>query len=151
MQRRRPPHPPASTSRPRVGWGSNAKSRWLRSLRCGAGSARQPGRAPGGGDFCARRPECDTFTTSSLALVPVVCPRRAAFCCISTLGPALWWRAMAIDCCSCLSMARSRRPRRRSTALEGCPLVSIATGDSQKGARLSKRRLVVVVVVLSCY
>ena len=47
--------------------------------------------------------------------VPV--ERRPAGTPLFSLGPALWWsaaaRAMAIDCWSCLSMARSRRPRRR--------------------------------------
>ena len=89
------PDAPASTGRPRVGRGSPAKHRWLRSLRCGAGSARQPGRTPGGGVFCPCRASYVAFTTSSLALARVVCPRRAAFCCNSTFGPALWWSAAA--------------------------------------------------------
>ena len=50
-----------------------------------------------------------------------------------SLGPALWWiaaaRAMPIDCCSCLSMARSRRSLRRWAALS-CPLaITSSTGD----------------------
>ena len=84
----------------------------------------------------------------------VVCPRRAAFCCISTfsLGPALWWsaaaRAVAIDCCSCLSMARSRRPRRR-WATHSCPLAIISsTSDTKKEGTLARKGCVVVVVVV---
>ena len=104
--------------------------RRLRSLLCGPGSARLPGRTPGGGAGCARRPSCVTCSSTSLALAAVFCPRRAPFCCISTFsfGPALWWRAaaraMRTVCCSCRSIERSRRSRRRRAAPEGCPLES---------------------------
>ena len=69
-------------------------------------------------------------------------PVGQRFCCSSTcvsFGPALWWsaaaRAMAIDWCSCLSMARSRRPRRRWAAPEGCPLAifTIQATQTKKG------------------
>ena len=68
------PNAPASTCKPRVGRQSPGKCRWLRSLLCGPGSARMPGRALGGGVFCAREPECDACSTSSLTLVEVFSP-----------------------------------------------------------------------------
>ena len=101
--------------------------RRLRSLLCGPGSARLPGRTPGGGAVCARRPSCVACSSTSLALAAVFCPRGAPFCCISTFstGPALWWRAaaraMRTVCCSCRGIERSRRSRRRRAAPEGCP------------------------------
>ena len=105
--------------------------RTVRSLLCGPGSTRLPGRTPGGGVLCPRRASCASCTTSSLALAPVFCPRRAAYCCSSTCfsnGPALWWsaaaRAMRTVCCSCRSIERSRRSRRRRAAPVGCPLSS---------------------------
>ena len=129
----------ANDGTPRRGVSPEERRR-LRSLLCGAGSARLPCRTPGGGVFGPRRASCASCTTSSLALAPVFCPRRAAYCCNSTFfsfGPALWWsaaaRAMAIDCCSCLSMARSRRPRRRwATPVTGCPLATIAIQVTQR-------------------
>ena len=79
----------------------------------------RPGRFPGRGRFCARRPSCCAWTSPSPALEAVFCPRGAPFCCFSTfsLGPALWWRAaaraMRTVCCLCRSIERSRRSRRR--------------------------------------
>ena len=72
------------------------------------------------------------------ALAAVFCPRGAPFCCISTFtfGPALWWRAaaraMRTVCCSCRSIERSRRSRRRRAAPEGCPLSSAIFGHAKK-------------------
>ena len=59
------PNAPASMGRPRVG----RACRRLRSLLCGRGSTRMPGRSPGGGVlFCARGPWCVACSTSSLVL-----------------------------------------------------------------------------------
>ena len=81
---------------------------------------------------------------------PVWCrssvPRKAAFCCIPTFvsqGPALWWsaavRAVAIDCCSRLSMARSGHPRRRWAALS-CPLAITSSADDTKKEGTGERK-----------
>ena len=48
------PDAPASTGRLRVGRHSPEECRRLLSLSAGPGSARMPGRSPGGGVFCAR-------------------------------------------------------------------------------------------------
>ena len=96
----------ANDGTPRRGVSPQERRR-LRSLLCGAGPARLPGRTPGGGG--PRRASCASCTTSSLALAPVFCPRRAAYCCSSTFfshGPALWWSAAARamrTACSCPS------------------------------------------------
>ena len=113
--------PDASTGRPRVGWVSPTKRRKLRSLRCGRGSSGRPGRSPGGGVFCARRPECDSSTTSSLAV--------AIFWCRSMLYASrppsqLWCGTVATAaltlCASCRHHERRRLSRRRR-ALEVPP------------------------------
>ena len=92
--------------------------RTVRSLLCGAGSKRQPGRTPGGGVFCARGPECVSSTTS-LAL-SVLCPRRAWYDTGPTPNGAEWcWatdRANATLSCSCLHHERWRRSRLRLAA-----------------------------------
>ena len=104
------PSSPRSAGTTRRG-ASPAECRTVRSLRCGPGSKRLPGRTPGSGGFCARRPSCCSCSTSSLALAPVFGPRGAAFCC------ALWCvaaaRAMRTVSCSCRHHERSRRSRRR--------------------------------------
>ena len=105
--------------------------RRLRSLLCGPASARLPSRTTG-------RPSCVACSSTSLALAAVFCPRGAPFCCISTftIGPALWWRAaaraMRTVCCSCRSIERSRRSRRRRAAPEGCPLESAMKSRQRK-------------------
>ena len=105
------PNAPASTGRPTVGRQSPEKCRRLRSLLCGPGSARMPGRTTGGGVFCARWPVCVTCSSTSLALAPVFGPRGEAFCC------ALWCvaaaRAVRTVCCSCRSHEHSRRSPRQ--------------------------------------
>ena len=71
-----------------------------------------------------------------------------------SFGPALWWsaaaRAMAIDCCSCLRMARSCRPCRRWAArVTGCPLAIIAKATLRKRKEtLEPKWLVVEVLTL---
>ena len=87
---------------------SPAECRTVRSLRCGSGSERQPGRSPGGGDFCARGL---SFLSCSLpGLVAVFSP---LWCVAAT-------KAMRAVCCSCRHHKRSRRPlRRRATPPAG--------------------------------
>ena len=83
----------------------------LCSLLCGPGSARLPGRIPGGGVFYARREACFTYSTSSSVLVTVFCARWPSFA-VSTLGYE-WWDTVAttaaIDCCSWRHHERSLR------------------------------------------
>ena len=73
----------------------------------------------------AERPSFFSCTSPSLALAPIIYPRKTAFYCNSTFsfGPALWWsaatRALRRVCCSCLSIDRSRRSRRRRAASRG--------------------------------
>ena len=90
----------------------------LWSLLCGPGSARLPGRIPGGGVFCARRRACFTYSTSSPVLVTVFCARWPSFA-VSTLGYE-WWDTVAttaaIDCCSWRHHERSLRCRRLMAA-----------------------------------
>ena len=50
----------------------------MRSLRCGPGLKRLPGRTPGGGDFCARGPSRVTFSTSSFGSSTTVFGRWCA-------------------------------------------------------------------------
>ena len=65
-----------------------------RSLpNCSAGSSRTPGRTPRGGRFTPREASYNSWTSSSLALVPDFCPRRA----------------MATLSCSCRQALHSRR------------------------------------------
>ena len=52
----------------------------MRSLLCGPGSARMPGRSPGGGVFCARGLQCVACSTSSLMALTGFCLRGAAWC-----------------------------------------------------------------------
>ena len=141
------PDAPASTGRLGVGRSPPEECRRLRSLLCGPGSARIPGRAPGGGVSCARGPWCVACSTSSPALAAFSCPRGTPFCCISTFsfGPALWWRAAARSvrtvCCSCRNIERSRRSRRRRASPEGCPLSSSIVGhakNTEDNANLSE-------------
>ena len=98
-----------------------------------------------------RRASC----TSSLALVAVFWLRGAASCCNTTffsLRPAPWWSAgagaMAINCCSCLSMARSRRSLRRWAWLSCLLAIISSTSDTKRKGTLARRRLVVVVVLV---
>ena len=78
----------------------------MRSLLCGPGSSGRPGRSPGGGVFCARRPECVACPhTPALA---IVCPREE-WCVYSA-------RAIATLCRSCFSHERRRRCLRRRAA-----------------------------------
>ena len=81
----------------------NEERRRLRSLLCGPGSARLPGRTPRGGVFGPRRASCASCTTSS--------PTLAIF------GPLevvvqLFCRIVATVIRSCRSHERSRRCRR---------------------------------------
>ena len=69
------PADPAREGRARVGMPSHEECRRLRSLLCGPGSARVPGRTPGGGVFCPRRASCVAFTTSSNSALAVFGPR----------------------------------------------------------------------------
>ena len=95
-----PDAPPVPAGRG-VGWTSPTERRTVRSLRCG------PAASPQGGVFCPCGASYVACTTSSLALAPVFCPRRAAF------GCALWCaaaaRTMTTLSCSCRQALRSRR------------------------------------------
>ena len=62
--------------------------RTVRSLLCGPGSTRLPGRTPGGGVFCPRRASCVSCTTSSLMAVAVYCLRGAEWCVASATAIA---------------------------------------------------------------
>ena len=124
------PDAPASTGRPGVGRPSPTERRTVRALRCGPGSKRLPGRTPGSGGFCARRPSCCSCSTPSLALAPVFGPRGAAFCC------ALW-----TVCCSCRHHERSRRSRRRlaTPPAEGRTLDSAIISQLHVGKKKKKQ------------
>ena len=104
-----------------------------------------------------RGPYCVACSTSSPALAAVFCPRGAPFCCISTFsfGPALWWRAaaraMRTVCCSCRSIERSRRSRRRRAAPEGCPLSSAMKKSNTRENKGSPTCLSLVVVELDAH
>ena len=139
--------PPASDATTRRG-ASPAECRTVRPLRCGPGSARMPGRAPGGRAVCARRPSCEACSSTSLALAPVFGPRGAAFCC------ALWCvaaaRAMRTVCCSCRHHERSRRSRRRlaTPPAEGRTLHSPINSQHSCTKKRSQTWLSLVVVVV---
>ena len=109
--------PPASDATTRRG-ASRAECRTVRSLRCGRGSRRLPGRTPGSGGFCARRPTCFSCSTPSLVLVTVLSARRPS-CAVSTFGYE-WWDTVANNaatvCCSCRNHERRRRCLRRFAA-----------------------------------
>ena len=75
QRRRRSAEASASDATTRRGT-SPAECRTVRSLRCGPGSRRLPGRTPGSGGFCARRPTCFSCSTPSLVLVTVFSARR---------------------------------------------------------------------------
>ena len=89
--RRVVPSTPSSPRSAGTTWrgASPAECRTVRSLRCGPGSKRLPGRTPGSGGFCARRPSCCSCSTPSLVLVTVLCARRLS-CAVSTSGNE-WW------------------------------------------------------------
>ena len=103
------PDAPASTGRPGVGKLSPAERRTVRSLRCGPGSTRQPGRSPGGGVFCPRGAMCASCSTSSPTLA-IFGPLGAVWCVISA-------RVIATVIRSCRSHERSRRCRLRAAAV----------------------------------
>ena len=87
----------------------NVRGKVLGACRLGRGA---PGTWP-----------CTSPRTPSPALA-IVCLRRAEWCVFAA-------RAWAIDCCSCLQAARSRRPLRRWAApVTGCQLGSIMKGDA---------------------
>ena len=67
---------------------SPAECRTVRSLRCGPGSRRLPGRTPGGGVFCPSRAACASCTTSSLMAVAVFCLRGGEWCTASATAIA---------------------------------------------------------------
>ena len=81
---------------------SPEERRRLRSLLCGAGSVRLPSRTPGGGVFCASRPACFMYSTSSTSALAVF-GSRGAGCCSTPLlvlqvgDVRLSARAIAID------------------------------------------------------
>ena len=115
--RRVVPSTPSSKRSAGTTWrgASPAECRTVRSLRCGPGSKRLPGRTPGSGGFCARRPSCCSCSTPSLVLVTVFCARRPSWA-VSTLGNE-WSDTVASTtatvCCSCRNHERSRRCLRR--------------------------------------
>ena len=94
VRRTASPDAPASTGRLSVGWASAEECRRLRSLLCGPGSARMPGRTASGGAFSRRGASFVSYSSTSL----VFCPRGAAFCCISL-------RTSTLVECSCQSHA----------------------------------------------
>ena len=122
---------------------SPEKCRRLRSLLCGKGSGRMPGRSPRWKSLLCP-PACETCSCTSPTLA-IIGPLGAAWCVISA-------RAMATVIRSCRNMERSRRSlRRRATPLDrGRPL-----GSAMNHGQLCKKRqratclsLVVVVVVV---
>ena len=117
------------------------------SFPCGEGSNSVAGRSPPVG-----LPSSEESSKSSagptLVLVPVFCPRRAAFT-VPTLEYE-WWVTLAstaaIDCCSCRHHERSRRCFRRCAApVTGCALGSMEQCKHKKRGHAWDRRLVVVV------
>ena len=79
--------PPAKDTNAREG-APPEECRRLRSLLCGPGSERLPGRFPGGGVVCPRRASCASCTTSSLIAVAVFCLRGAEWCVASATAIA---------------------------------------------------------------
>ena len=128
--------PPARDATTRRG-ASPAECRTVRSLRCGPGSRRLPGRTPGSGGFCARRPTCFSCSTPSLVLVTVLSARRPS-CAVSTFGYE-WWDTFASTaatvCCSCRNHERRRRCLRRFAA----PSPSTIRGRQLDSAMKSQR------------
>ena len=76
--RRVVPSTPSSPRSAGTTWrgASPAECRTVRSLRCGPGSKRLPGRTPGSGGVCARRPSCCSCSPA----LAVFGPRGAAWC-----------------------------------------------------------------------
>ena len=105
---------------------SPAERRTVWSLRCGPGSRRLPGRTPGSGGFCARRPSCCSCSTPS--------PTQAIF---GPLG-AVWCvnsaRVIATVIRSCRSHERSRRCRRLIAAPVALPTPSMVDITNTNGA-----------------
>ena len=116
------PSSPRSAGTTRRG-ASPAECRTVRSLRCGPGSRRLPGRTPGSGGFCARRPSCCSCSTPSPTLA-IFGPLGAVWCVISA-------RVIATVIRSCRSHERSRRCRLRAAAVA----VSTPAVDIMKAQR----------------
>ena len=130
-------------------------ARTVRSLRCGPGSTRQPGRSPGSGGFCARRPTCFSCSTPSLVLVTVLSARRPSSA-VSTFWNE-WWDTVASTaatvCCSCRNHERRRRCLRRFAAPSPSTFRGRQLDSAMKSQRTTKcsqtcLSLVVVVVVV---
>ena len=112
------PDAPANTGWPRVGKASPEARRTVRSLRCGPGSAKMPGRAPGGDSFCPRKTSCVSRASTSLMAVAVFC-----------LHGAVWWVASATAVAMMLPTtgptAVHRQKKKRATLVEPPASISL--------------------------
>ena len=123
--------------------------RRLLSLLCGKGSGRMPGRSPGGGVLCARRPTCVTCSSTSLALAPVFGPRGTVWCENSAKAMATLRRSWRKNCLSRRCRLRAA-PVALSTSIVNSVKLFAEVTHKKMGTLAGKRFIVVVCLFVCC-